>query len=142
VRQHNSRIFKMTKWVYLSQRISGVISVDFNSNSNSFKSKLFRIWMKFWNLLTLFVLTSFIINSILILMIGSPEKKLPYVINIVQFTGCLYRSICLRLQCKKIQRMMKIMQNSLNQFPSALLREHRYVKVCILCWIYIIIIGM
>ncbi len=132
IRQFEANIFTMTKSVYISQNIAGIISIEYE------KSKCLRILMNVWNVIALSLLLVGSLQS-LIMILGKSADKLMFIIYLLQFGPCLYRSLWLRYQKKQIYQTMVNIQNCIKYFPNAILREHRYFKICLFAWTYIIL---
>jgi hypothetical protein len=135
IRQFEANIFTMTKSVYISQNIAGIVSIEFEKPIDS-KSKRLRVLINVWNAIALSLLLVGSLQSLLVIM-GKSVDKLLFIIYLLQFGPCLYRSLWLRYQRKEIYEMMVNIQNCIIHFPNAVLREHRYIKMCLFAWTYI-----
>jgi hypothetical protein len=133
IRQFEANIFSMTKSVYISQNIAGIISIEKPIN---LKYKLLKVLMNVWNVIALTLLFVGSLQSVLVIL-GKSADKLLFIIYLLQFGPCLYRSLWLRYQRKQIYQTMVNIQNCINHFPNAILREHRYIKMCLFAWTYI-----
>jgi len=137
IRQFEANIFTMTKSVVVSQRIAGILSIELDRAHNK-RSKILSALIHIWNIIVLCLLFIGLIQSVIVIM-GKSEEKLRFIIYFAQFGSTLYLSLWLRYQRKQVHKMMCNIQNCINNFPNATLREHHYIKICLFIWIYIIL---